>query len=114
MQIARDKKVMELVWVRTIKGVRLPNFDLFWPRGGLWLAQGTDASCEARHNLQEPVISALMRVVVMVRIIGGISIISTIWIRWVITEIDLTKETDNASPFIYPHYIADTTCFTCK
>ena len=51
MQIARDKKVMELVWVRTIKGVRLPNFDLFWPRGGLWLAQGTDASCEARHNL---------------------------------------------------------------
>ena len=28
-----------------------------------------------------------MRVVVMVRIIRGISIISTIWIRWVIREI---------------------------
>ena len=35
MQIARDKKVMELVRVRTITGVRLLNFDLLWPRGRL-------------------------------------------------------------------------------
>ena len=30
------------------------------------------------------------------------------------TEIDLTKETSNTSPSIYPHYMADATCFTCK
>ena len=30
------------------------------------------------------------------------------------TEINLTEETSNTVPFIYPCYMADTTCFTCK
>ena len=30
------------------------------------------------------------------------------------TEIDLTKETGSTSPSVYPCYMADATCFTCK